>query len=462
MRSNEDVVLAACLPRLDVDGTLTSQLDHVLSQNIEETYFQGPHQSLFQCAVAANILNMPLDEEVLRAMLGERSLSPDEALAVQILYKDLAPMQVTRAKVTVIIPALREAVHAQRMADTMETTAKILIEGARVDREHLEGYRPARQYLLSQIAALDSRETGLLPIKDIRDTSDELVAEYALAKLPQKNGVCTGFRHVDKLTQGVQDGELWIWCGYTSEGKTMALLNTAYNAVVDSQKHVAFVSLEMPLAQVRRRLIARHSNHGKFGLPGGLDYTKIKNGLLTAAEERLYYEIVKDWGTSPDYGAATVLQLSRNDTVAALTEKLMYLRSRRPIDLVVLDYASLMQASRRRGERRDEIVEVIEQLKALALSFNQGETLRIVTANQISRKARDEANEHQRYGLSFASDTSAIEKNADLLGWILRTDVMKANREVAMGIAKYRDGDVGEEFRMAEWYNSSLLSDVGP
>jgi hypothetical protein len=78
----------------------------------------------------------------------------------------------------------------------------------------------------------------------------------------------------------------------------------------------------------------------------------------------------------------------------------------------------------------------------------------------VSRKAREEAEQLKRYGLNFASETSAIEKNADFLAWLLRLDDHRANKEVLMGVAKYRDGDVGTEFRLMERYESSLLADV--
>ena len=461
MRPSEDFIIAATLPRTS-GGRLSSLLDIVLQSSLDESYFGGAHQHLFRASISANILGLPLDDEVLNALLLERGASGDDILKSQILFRDLLTLDVSPEKVKVLIPAYKDYVHASRMAGVLEDAVTVLTEGAKVDGEWLEGYKPARTLVMSRLAELDAKDVGVLPTKDIRVTADELLDEYERAKNNTERGILTGFHEIDALTNGVQKGELWIWCAYTSEGKSQCLINVGYNAVVHQKKNVAFVSMEMPLAQVRRRMISRHSNHPTFGLPGGLDYVRIKDGKLDPAEEKLYGQVITDWKNNSDYGIPIVLQISKAENVKTLSERLMYIRSRTTIDLLVLDYASLLSSVRRRSDRRDEIVEVVEGLKALCLTFNEGEGLACVTANQVSRKAREEAESLKKYGLNFASETSAIEKNADLLAWLLRTDEMKANKEILMGVAKYRDGDVGREFTLMERYESSLLTNLGP
>lgn len=462
MRPTEDFIIAAVLPKPKLTGGVHSELDIVLQQNFDESYFAGAHKVLFRLAVTGNVMNTPLDDETIIALLDQEQVPADERLAVQVLFRDLTTLDVTREKLRILMPSYRESVHAERMAAALEEAAQVLTEGMKVDGQDVQGYREARTHIMARLAELEQKETGVLPSQDIRECADELLAEYEEVKKGREPGILTGWSEIDNLTNGFQRGELAIFCAYTGEGKTQTLLNIGYHASVFQKKNVVMVSLEMPLAQVRRRIIARHTNHGKFGLPGGLDYQRIKNGKLDFGEERLYADVITDWRDSTEYGKMQVLQISKYDTVKVLNEKLMYLRSRNPIDLVCLDYASLMAAIRRRSDRREEIVEVIEGLKALALSFNEGEGLCLVTANQISRKAREEAEGLRRYGLNFASETSAIEKNADFLAWLLRLDEFKVNKEVLMGVAKYRDGDVGSEFRLMERYESSLLADLHP
>lgn len=460
MRPSEDLIIAAILPRPRLTGGVHSELDILLQQNFDESYFSGPHQILFRLAVAGNVLQTPLDDETVVALMDQENIRAEDRLSVQVLFRDLMTIDVTREKLRILLPSYRDRVHSERMAKALEEAAEVLTDGLKVDGEIRQGYREARTHVMARLAELEQKETGTLPSQDIRERADELISEYEEVKKGREPGILTGWSHIDSLTNGFQRGELAIFCAYTGEGKTQVLLNIGYHATAYQQKNVVMVSLEMPMTQVRRRIIARHTNHSRFGLPGGLDYTRIKNGKLDPYEERLYADVVKDWRDHQDYGRMQVIQLSKYDTVKVLNEKLMYLRSRMEIDLVCLDYASLMAASRRRSDRREEIVEVIEGLKSLALSFNEGEGLCMVTANQVSRKAREEAEQLRRYGLNFASETSAIEKNADFLAWLLRLDEFRVNKEVMMGVAKYRDGDVGSEFRLMERYESSLLADL--
>lgn len=464
MRPTEDFILSSILPkpRLGDEGVF-SDLDYVLQQNLDESYFTGPHRVLFRLAVLGNVLATPLDDETLSALLQQENVEPRDRLAVQVLWRDLSGLESTREKLKVLIPTYREKVHAERMATVLEEAATVLTDGLTVEGNTVQGYKAAKTHVIARISELDQRELGVMPSQDIREKADEILAEYEEAKKGVKPGIMSGFAEIDRLTNGFQKGELAIFCAYTGEGKTQVMLNVGYHAAIQQQKNVVFVSLEMPATQVRRRIIARHTNNYKFGLPGGLDYNRIKKGQLDHAEERLFQQVIEDWKSDDQgYGRFHVLQLSKYDTVKVLNEKLMYLRSRNPIDLLVLDYASLMNSSRRRSDRRDEIVEVVEGLKSMTLHFNEGEGLCTVTANQISRKAREEAENLKRYGLNFASETSAIEKTADFLAWLLRLDEHRVNKEVLMGVAKYRDGDVGSEFRLMERYESSLLADLRP
>lgn len=463
MRPTEDFLVAAALPKARLGGAgVFSHLDYLFRQQVDETYFSGPHQRLFRAAIGANIQQTPLDDEVLRALLVQQGAPADEVLQCQIMYRDLDALEVPLEKVKVLLPEYRERVHADRMAVALEEAAVVMTEGLTIDGKKEQGYKAARTHIISRLAELDRRESGALPVENIRMTTDAMRKEYEESEKGQEPGILTGFREIDTLTNGFQRSELAIFCAYTGEGKTNVMLGVAWHAAVMQQKNVVFVSLEMPVPQVRRRIITRHTNHDKFGLPGGLDYTRIKKGTLDSAEKKMYWDVLADWGACPDYGALTVMQLSKYDTIKVLGEKLTYHRSQHPVDLLVLDYASLLSASRRRSDKRDEIVEVIEGLKELALTFNDGEGLCVVSANQISRKAREDAEREGHYGLSFASETSAIEKNADFLAWLLRTEEMKASHEVLMGIAKYRDGDVGTEFRLLERYASSYLADLHP
>ena len=460
MRQYEEIVLAATLPQVTAEGGLFSHLDYVLGQSIDESYFTGVNRDLFQIAVSASVLDTPLDDELVSAMSVERELSDEDRMALQIQFRDLSSVKVDFDKLKIIVTQFKEEVHEDRFSVIIEDAANILTDGRTIGKETLQGYRDSRSYLLRNLADLDHHEVGALPSTEIRGSAPDFLKEYADSKRKKEFGTLSGFREIDNLTRGIAHGELWIFCGFTGEGKSKFLINFSYSSCVKYGKNVVFITLEMPYRQVRRNIITRHCCHPRFSRPGGLPYSSIKHGELEAEDEKLLNEVVDDFANNPVYGKFQVVQVSRSESLAGIREKLTYLRSRFSIDLVALDYASLLSASGNRSKRQDEIVEVVEELKAMALTFNGGEGLPMLSANQISRDARNEAEKLGKYGKMYAAETSAIEKNADLLGWLLRTEAMEANHEVKMGITKYRDGETLAEFSLMEYYSSSLLANL--
>jgi replicative DNA helicase len=449
------------LPRRVVGEGKTSHFDYVLSQSVDESYFDGAYRWLWKLAMDSSLLEDVLDEDMINARLKEWKASEEDRQKVLLLFLDLKDLPVSKDKLKVILPQLKEEVHSIRMASALEEAAVILTEGwEKKGEERKEGFRAARSHIMQRMAELDQVDTKTTPVQEIRAGLGEFLEEYAQAKQVDNLGILTGFKQIDELTRGIQRGELWVMCGFTGEGKSSYLLNVAYNACIRCAKNVVYVSLEMPMKQVRRRMYTRHTNSRKFNISDGLLYKRIKEGNLNVDEEKLLYEASTDFSVNPDYGKLYVLQVPKSETVPALRERLTYLRSQHSIDLLVLDYASLMACTRKRASRQDEIIEVIEGLKSLALTFNEGEGLAVLTANQISRTAKEEANRLGHYGINFASETSAIEKNADLLAWILRNEELAGSHEAKIGIPKYRDGDVIMEFTVTERFSSCLLADL--
>lgn len=461
MRSNQDIVIAGVIPKKDSQGNRVSHLDYVLSQSIDESYFDDSYRWLWRCALDASLMEDIIDEEMVNARLTEWQVPEEDKQKTVLLFLDLKDVTVSKDKVKIILPLLKEEVHADRMASVLEEAAQILIDGVEEKgKERKEGFKAARSYVMQRLSELDLGDNRVQPAQEIRSNVGEFLEEYTSAKYAESYGIMTGFKQLDELTRGIQKGEVWVFCGYTGDGKSQTLLNMAYNACVKGGKNVVVVSLEMPMKQVRRRLYTRHTNHSKFGIAGGLLYKRVKEASLNVDEEKLLFEVAEDFSVCSDYGKMFVLQVPKSETVPGLRERLTYLRTQIPIDLLVLDYASLMSGTTRRQKRQEEIVEVIESLKSLALTFNDGEGLAILTANQTSRESKEEANRLGHYGINFASETSAIEKNADLLGWILRNDDLMAAHEAKIGVPKYRDGDILMEFTVAEHFASCLLADL--
>ena len=86
-------------------------------------------------------------------------------------------------------------------------------------------------------------------------------------------GVPTGFMDLDRMTSGLQPGDLIIVAGRPSMGKTAFSVNIGENVAIESGLPVAIFSMEMGGAQLAMRML---------GSVGRLDQHRLRTGELPA------------------------------------------------------------------------------------------------------------------------------------------------------------------------------------
>jgi replicative DNA helicase len=129
-----------------------------------------------------------------------------------------------------------------------------------------------------------------------------------------------------------------------------------------------------------------------------------------------------------------------------LRTKARRLQAEAGLDLVVVDYLQLMQAtaSSKDANRVQEVSEISRGLKALARELN----VPVVALSQLSRQP--EMRESKEPRLSDLRESGAIEQDADLVVFLWRdkdraTDDQDADGEVInLKLAKHRNGPTGE------------------
>jgi len=82
-------------------------------------------------------------------------------------------------------------------------------------------------------------------------------------------GVPSGFRSLDRMTTGLQGGDLVIVAARPSMGKTSWVLNVAQNAAIEHKVPVAIFSLEMSKQQLVQRLLCSEARVDQQRLRGG-------------------------------------------------------------------------------------------------------------------------------------------------------------------------------------------------
>lgn len=250
-------------------------------------------------------------------------------------------------------------------------------------------------------------------------------------------GLSTGFADLDKATNGLQKGEVYILAGRPAMGKSTLALNISINAAM-SNKHVLFFSLEMP----KERIIDKC-----WSSVGGVDFEKIKTGkdiewdLVTVANSRIQESglVIDDQG---------------DQTLDKIIVKAKRIHAKKKLDLIVVDYLQLVRV--RGSSRLDEVSEVSRQLKALAKNLE----CPVIALAQLNRGV--ESREDKRPRLADLRESGQIEQDADFICFIYRDEIyyddLPGNKGIAeIIIAKHRFGEVGTEHLLTDLGKSRFL-----
>ena len=243
-------------------------------------------------------------------------------------------------------------------------------------------------------------------------------------------GLKTGFHDLDKLTAGLQKGDLIIVGARPAMGKTTFAQNIAVNVCTFNKNvGVLFFSAEMASAEIVDRMISDVSGIDNWNIRTGnisdSDFTKIGDALSEMSEFPLYID---------DTSSLNIVEL-RNRARRAKNEH-------KEIGLIVIDYLQLLQGTDRyAGNRVQEVTEISRGLKTLARELE----VPIIALAQLSRNVT--GRENPRPVLSDLRESGSIEQDADLVMFLHRVDYYHIGEEdyektniTELILAKHRHG----------------------
>ena len=229
--------------------------------------------------------------------------------------------------------------------------------------------------------ALDKAEQLIFTIGQRHARSDfstlrDLLSQY-MGKLEQLHehrgtivGVPTGFADLDRLTGGLQKSDLIILAARPGIGKSSLALSLAHNTAVKFQNSIAIFSLEMSKEQLVQRFLS---------MDASIDQQRLRTGWIEDDDwERIVYAM----------GTLSEANIWIDDTAGISTmemrSKARRLHAQHGIDLIIVDYLQLMQATvggKRNINREQEISEISRSLKGLARELN----IPVLALAQLSR-----------------------------------------------------------------------------
>jgi replicative DNA helicase len=339
------------------------------------------------------------------------------------------------AELTHIIP---NAANIGRYADIVKSKSKLRELSSTATKIHELVYEVDADITRDATSAID--ESGQMIMELAKDGSHR--DPWPLSKLmdvvykeleelytrdDEMTGVPTGFYDLDKLTNGLQPGNLVILAGRPAMGKTSFALNIAQNAATRG-KTVAVFSLEMSSNQLVQRMISYEAE---------VQGQKLQNGSFSA----------DDWQRLAAVGDNLAkMKIFIDDTssipVMEIRGKCRRLHANKDhgLDLIIIDYLQLMD-NKRIDNREQQISDISRNLKGLAKELN----LPVIALSQLNRSV--EQRSEKRPMPSDLRESGAIEQDADLILFIYRDEVYHENTTdkgiAEIIVAKHRAGPTG-------------------
>ena len=290
---------------------------------------------------------------------------------------------------------------------------------------------------------LDNAEKNILNVVRARTVGDFMpiqeILRRAQAKLEElaKNkrtitGLETGFPDFDKITTGIQGGEMIILAARPGMGKTALALNMASYAAMHTKKAVAIFNLEMSADMLINRMIASIGQIDSYKLQTGnmqeKDWKRYNEAMSQLADTNIYIE--DNAGVTAQEIRAKCRRLANSET---------------GLGLVVIDYLQLVSSGNRRVESRQvEVSEISRALKTMALELD----VPVIALSQLSRSA--EKRESNQPMLADLRESGSLEQDADMVLFINRKDYYEKAKDfnqkivpAELIIAKHRKGGLG-------------------
>ncbi len=287
----------------------------------------------------------------------------------------------------------------------------------------------AAEGLVFQIAEKGSRgKKGFRSLKNILPEAVDRIDELHQSD-GSITGISSGYTEFDKMTAGLQPGDLVIVAGRPSMGKTTLAVNIAENAAIGKERvPTAIFSMEMPAQQLAFRMISSlgrvDQTHLRTGNFPDEDWSRINTAVQLMSEAPIFIDDTP--GLAPTEIRARARRLQREHGLG----------------LIVVDYLQLMQVPGNTENRATEISEISRSLKALAKELS----CPLIALSQLNRSVEQRTD--KRPVMSDLRESGAIEQDADLIIFIYREEVYNQDtprKGIAdICIAKQRNGPIGD------------------
>jgi len=409
---SERAVLAGILLEPEVLPTVSARL-------VETDFYFERHQRIYRAMLDLQATTTTVDLRTLQARLEQQGhLDAVGGLAYLAgLDVDLPDL----GRIDSYVEIVKERSLRRRLIQACTDVTRSALDGG---LEAAEALGRAEQAILS--LGDEAVVRGFVALGRVLDKTMEDIEERPGSTLI---GVPTGFTDLDRMTHGLNRGNLIIIAGRPGMGKTSLALNIAQYIAIHQNKPVGVFSLEMSEQELALRILCSEAD---------VSFSRLRAGHLSQKQWQTIVQTVRRLSPAPLY-----IDDSPNPSLLEIASKTRRLRAEIGLELIILDYLQLMQAGGRYENRNLEIAAISRGLKQLAKELD----MPVIALSQLSRQPERRSGDH-RPQLADLRESGSIEQDADLVAFVYRDEMYNpddpSNRGLAeLILAKHRNGETG-------------------
>ncbi len=298
---------------------------------------------------------------------------------------------------------------------------------------------------------LDNVETQVLAIREgAEKNKEETIADHMKTVIAnfeafihrdeESRGLLTGYSEIDKMSNGLKPGEMFIIAARPSMGKTSFAMNLVEHFCLDLNLPAMVFSLEMGAFQLVERLLYARARFDKSKVMRGFEPVKSDFLNIKRASEEIK-------------NCKLFIDDTPGITINELRAKARRKKKEEDIQVIAIDYLQLMRSNSKQAQnsREREVAEISAGLKGLAKELN----IPVIVLAQLNRGPESRVGSSGGGGKPRMSDlreSGSIEQDADLVGLLYRSAYYADSQEdrdeedgkAELVIAKNRNGPTGE------------------
>src|ERR1700730_10121541 len=256
---------------------------------------------------------------------------------------------------------------------------RLIVAAGQIVRDCLDGGVDAQAALGRAEQAIlglgeEAVQRGFVPLAQVFHETLEELEERPGSVL---TAVPAGFIDFDRISHGLNRGNLIIIAGRPGMGKTSFALNMAQHVALRERRAVGIFSLEMGQQELALRILCSEAD---------ISFSRLRSGRVSQKEWTRIIQTVRANSVSPLY-----IDDSANPSLLEVASKARRLKAEKGLALLVLDYLQLMQAGGRYENRNLEIAAISRGMKQLAKELD----IPVIALSQLSRQPERRGSDHR-------------------------------------------------------------------